>query len=1363
MIPYEDCLARLHELYNEQDLHKLNDSDDNADPSAMAKGSLLSFFREVFVDTNSEHILRALRRPANGIWIVEDHVSEEDNVAPIAKRLLHDLKRLAKSELGLPPPGELRNYLFEQVVLFFIQYCSTAGPTTAAKEEADVICSFYVRAGSIADTAVNLPGLTRRESVLLTQLSSCARKYAAGVDSHEAEIEQELARAAAEPIQAKPASENSLAWSTFVDAAVQTVPVRTVKGTDRLVGQGMVELGQKLWQPVDTEGGEGTARYSSFLVGPMRRRLQMCKSQQAERDAIPKLLTILDTVRAIPYAVSAATQDKVGVAFFKFVEVCELDARSGHPDLAASQKEMVDQGWALLCFEVLSAVELQKLHLTCLRLLLAMTGGGSREVQDAIFAQVTNTPVELLGFSCRRLLRAASAGLKAARKAAAAREKGNVSSHAEDGQHGFALETLTLLDNLCTRNHSPLQDYIRAQMGHSATYDVISDVVSYANQLERDIKLTVAQEVARQSKPSQKQSQVLTVAQAAFDVLRSLASGPNLLNQRNIANSDILSVVNRILVYTGYTTLDDIDEAGPTLNTAKGNLNGLMSSVLLSLCEGSPDDVVVHRVISAVDWSRIAGHLATLRKLMEWGLLDVQDTGNSPSSTSEVKSHKGIKRSKRQPAGTSVPLYVFDKRTRVCAEWLSSEAFRWFTVCEKLRIAGKHLQDKSSRHAGILEAMGPVFKDVETMAFFTDRVGQVEVVRNHELERLFFLLPANHRSKKDAKMIQNSITKVIDRCPREDPGEKLRAFTAGAYEIAAMVESQDSISKSYSPRLPRYFAWFNRHEPTLYLSGIISAVAAGTFDRYSTRGSLDADTFGRTGNPNTYFNIFLVFATLHFVLTVVRVYAFMVIRFPVLKELYARQAKLDYLSSLDDSSAMADGSFSDNTVLLYGLPWRLQGGKTIDAKFLSSRLRRYGVIAVSRVVLVEPTRGKGWEDDTDSWAVVHFSNNAAVTNIMRENNGGYITVRGRKKNEQLHWKVFRTSSAHIEQSPTLSHLMENAELELNVKSSDPFFVTATQIQSILDKTPLGRFVPVVLLYIFRKDMELYGSMADVAFSAAGIFYSPLLFSWHLFKITASKEAAIVVASMTHNITRLSVTVLLCLLFAWVFSVTGLLWFDRFHMKTSPAGDLLVANEGGPCANLLTCFATYSYSGLMQAGIGQWMTLNKFPERGFEVVTAETLKTLWEVSFSMIAMFVVSIITGIICDTFGELRGQIDEAIDYRTSTCFITGIPFARVGEEKSTDHLQYAYLFLYLRRKKRADLSPLERMVAQQIDRGEIEWIPDARCFSSELQDNASEGNAKEVMMEIDGLKKAVGAQTAQMAALMEQMVAMQAAITKG
>jgi hypothetical protein len=36
--------------------------------------------------------------------------------------------------------------------------------------------------------------------------------------------------------------------------------------------------------------------------------------------------------------------------------------------------------------------------------------------------------------------------------------------------------------------------------------------------------------------------------------------------------------------------------------------------------------------------------------------------------------------------------------------------------------------------------------------------------------------------------------------------------------------------------------------------------------------------------------------------------------------------------------------------------------------------------------------------------------------------------------------------------------------------------------------------------------------------------------------------------MTHNIMRLSVTILLCLLFAWVFAVFGLLWFESFHVN-----------------------------------------------------------------------------------------------------------------------------------------------------------------------------------------------------------------------
>eukprot|EP01050_Picozoa_sp_SAG11_P000867 SAG11_NODE_32_length_22830_cov_17.507941_22_plen_73_part_00 len=51
---------------------------------------------------------------------------------------------------------------------------------------------------------------------------------------------------------------------------------------------------------------------------------------------------------------------------------------------------------------------------------------------------------------------------------------------------------------------------------------------------------------------------------------------------------------------------------------------------------------------------------------------------------------------------------------------------------------------------------------------------------------------------------------------------------------------------------------------------------------------------------------------------------------------------------------------------------------------------------------------------------------------------------------------------------------------------------------------------------------------------------------------------------------------------------------------------------------------------------------------------EFVKILWNMVFSLVSMFVVSIITGIICDTFGELRGELDDALDFQETTCFVT-------------------------------------------------------------------------------------------------------------
>ena len=78
--------------------------------------------------------------------------------------------------------------------------------------------------------------------------------------------------------------------------------------------------------------------------------------------------------------------------FTEFVEVNDLNFES-NPYLAGVQKEMVSQGWALLCLEIIVADELKDMRLAALRLLLAMTGGGNRDVQNELLEQLQDLSI----------------------------------------------------------------------------------------------------------------------------------------------------------------------------------------------------------------------------------------------------------------------------------------------------------------------------------------------------------------------------------------------------------------------------------------------------------------------------------------------------------------------------------------------------------------------------------------------------------------------------------------------------------------------------------------------------------------------------------------------------------------------------------------------------------------------------------------------------------------------------------------------------------------------------------------------------------------------------------------------------------
>ena len=273
---------------------------------------------------------------------------------------------------------------------------------------------------------------------------------------------------------------------------------------------------------------------------------------------------------------------------------------------------------------------------------------------------------------------------------------------------------------------------------------------------------------------------------------------------------------------------------------------------------------------------------------------------------------------------------------------------------------------------------------------------------------------------------------------------------------------------------------------------------------------------------------------------------------------------------------------------------------------------------------------------------------------------------------------------------------------------------------------LGRLIPLDAFYALRSNLELWRILLDVFMSVLGLLSSPLWFSFHLLRLTSMESAKIVMKSITTNWRRLGNTLVLALLLTYLFSVVGLVYFQDVHLGADVAigvlesanctsGDCTAVEDGSDdnpsaCSSLLTCFVSYSYAGLMQSGITGYLQDVQFPTHVRELGTVNSAIIFLDIVFMLTtSCFVIAIITGIICDTFGELRAEADAAKHYRSSTCFITGIPFSDVAAEDATQYLNYLYLMLSLKRNQ--DTIALERMVIEQIERGEISWMPVGRC----------------------------------------------------
>ncbi|KAK3238675.1 hypothetical protein CYMTET_51330 [Cymbomonas tetramitiformis] len=154
-------------------------------------------------------------------------------------------------------------------------------------------------------------------------------------------------------------------------------------------------------------------------------------------------------------------------------------------------------------------------------------------------------------------------------------------------------------------------------------------------------------------------------------------------------------------------------------------------------------------------------------------------------------------------------------------------------------------------------------------------------------------------------------------------------------------------------------------------------------------------------------------------------------------------------------------------------------------------------------------------------------------------------------------------------------------------------------------------------------------------SFMGCMYCHLWFAFHLADLTVgSPTMRLLFLSISLNIGKLGQAALLGMLIIYAHAIFGYLVMREEHAS-------------GKCSDIAECAMSYMQHGIRGEGISESLE----DQQNFL-----SLRTLLETSFQvMIVMVLLSIISGIIIDSFGELRDRVTQNLDRVANTCSLCG------------------------------------------------------------------------------------------------------------
>lgn len=199
-------------------------------------------------------------------------------------------------------------------------------------------------------------------------------------------------------------------------------------------------------------------------------------------------------------------------------------------------------------------------------------------------------------------------------------------------------------------------------------------------------------------------------------------------------------------------------------------------------------------------------------------------------------------------------------------------------------------------------------------------------------------------------------------------------------------------------------------------------------------------------------------------------------------------------------------------------------------------------------------------------------------------------------------------------------------------------------KDVVVSQPISYFEYVYkLIQFLGMNIKIWYYLLFMLAASLGIFLHPFFYIFHSLELLNKfEDLRNFLKAITDPWKQLLYTFVLFLIIEYIFTIIGYMNFSEY-----------IGENGEMCQSLWICFFTvFDMTKKFEGGVGTYMD-----EQGDTVFLTNRYRTIYDTAFNFaLIVIMLNIVSGIIIDTFGQLRdGQKQKMLD-KKKNCFICGL-----------------------------------------------------------------------------------------------------------